>query len=209
MALLAANLGPGGGAAAGVLQPQSLAPGGQVLVAPLHQPDQGGKEGAALVGEPVLVASSTHAEEDISASPSDLIRRSAVEMAWLLRHGLGRSPSWRRCSWPVALAIPKRPLGCSASPHQSASATSSTTAYSSRCRIRARAPLRVPPDRKGRDLWAVGRGMLDAAVDRHSCSTRRHSVRIGHTRDGSGDRATRPLPAGSRGWREEVTGISR
>ena len=57
MALLAANLGPGGGAAAGVLQPQSLGPGGQILVAPLHQPDQGGKEGAALFGEPVLVAS--------------------------------------------------------------------------------------------------------------------------------------------------------
>ena len=48
MASLAANLGPGGGAAAGVLHPQSFAPGGQVLVAPLHQPDQGRKQAAAL-----------------------------------------------------------------------------------------------------------------------------------------------------------------
>jgi hypothetical protein len=57
MAVLAANLGPGGGAAAGVLQPRSVSSGSQVLIAPMHQPDQRGKEGAALVSEPVLVAS--------------------------------------------------------------------------------------------------------------------------------------------------------
>ena len=55
VALITANFGPGGGTAAVVFQPPSLGPGGQVFVAPLHQPDQGGKEGVALFGEPVLV----------------------------------------------------------------------------------------------------------------------------------------------------------
>jgi hypothetical protein len=58
----------------------------------IHPSAAGHRLIAASVAELLGVPDTAQAEEDSSASPPDLIRRYAVEMAWLLRHGLERSP---------------------------------------------------------------------------------------------------------------------
>ena len=58
----------------------------------IHPSAAGHRLIAASVAELLGVPASTQADENITASPSDLVRRYAVEMAWLFRHGLERSP---------------------------------------------------------------------------------------------------------------------
>ena len=67
----------------------------------IHPSAAGHRLIAASVAELLGVPASAQADEDISASPSDLIRRYTVEMAWLLRHGLERSPAHGVVCWKV------------------------------------------------------------------------------------------------------------
>jgi lysophospholipase L1-like esterase len=58
----------------------------------IHPSAAGHRLIAASVAELLGVPVAAHGDEHISTSPSDLLRRYAAEAAWLLRHGLERSP---------------------------------------------------------------------------------------------------------------------